>query len=141
MAQNAPVPAQITGAEKVFISDTEGMFDVSLWSGKADRLYNEFYAAMKTWGRFQLVDAPSGADLVLHPSISNPPCIGFARCRADPVMRLEAIDPKTGIVLWDRMTWIGFDAKKKKDDNDFEAAVNALVTDLKAAVAPAAPAQ
>lgn len=140
-AQSAPVPAQITSAEKVFLADTVGMFDESIWNGHQDRLYNEFYAAMKAWGRFQLVDTPAGADLVLRPSISNPHCIGIAQCRADPVMRLEALDPKTGIVLWDRMTFIGYRGRTKTDESYFEAAVNALMSDLKAAAVQATPAK
>ena len=62
----APVPAGIVAAKRVFISNA-GVNAISrdlFLFGDADRLYNQFYAAMKTWGRFDLVGAPSDAELV-----------------------------------------------------------------------------
>jgi hypothetical protein len=37
-----------------------------LFSGGPDRAYNEFYAAMKTWGHYELVGSPEDADLVFE---------------------------------------------------------------------------
>lgn len=135
-AQAAPVPAQLLSARKIFIADTIGLYDTVLWSGTQDRLYNETYAAVQAWGHLQLVDSPADADLVLHPSISNPPCLGEAICRANPVMRFELIDPKSGIVVWDRVTYVGFSPRKKTNESDFENAIKALMSDLKQDMAP-----
>jgi len=64
-----PVPALILTAKKVFIANgggDESLFDSPQYSGGPDRLYNEFYAAMKSWGRYELVGSPHEADLVFE---------------------------------------------------------------------------
>ncbi|MGB0066082.1 MAG: hypothetical protein WBP85_16690 [Terracidiphilus sp.] len=133
--QAAPVPAQLLNARKVFIADTVGWFDTDIWSGTQDRLYNETYAAIEGWGHLQVVGSPADADVVLHPSISNPACAGEV-CGAYPMMRFELIDPKTGIVLWGRISSIGLLSTKKTNDREFEAAITALIGDLKQDMAP-----
>ncbi len=63
----APIPSLIVAANKVFISNA-GADSMSLAAfrraGDPDQLYNQFYAAMKSWGRYDLVSAPAAADLV-----------------------------------------------------------------------------
>src|SRR5262249_27964471 len=64
----APVPAQIITGRKAFVSNLGA--DTSLilpdhYSGGTDRAYNQFYAAMKGWGRYELVAVPADADLIL----------------------------------------------------------------------------
>lgn len=57
----APVPSLILTAKRVFIANgggDESLFDWPQYSGGPDRLYNEFYAAMKSWGRYELVSTP-----------------------------------------------------------------------------------
>jgi hypothetical protein len=47
----APIPSQILAAKKIFIANRGGdevLFDSPQYSGGPDRLYNEFYAAMKS---------------------------------------------------------------------------------------------
>lgn len=65
--EQAPLPTQIVTAKKVFIAngggDDPGMPD-PLFSGGGDRPYNQFYAAMKNSGRYELVGSPSAADLI-----------------------------------------------------------------------------
>ena len=61
---SAPVPSQIAAAHKVFVSSGGGeIFETEIdqraLDGGPDRPYNEFYADMKTWGRFELVSAPA----------------------------------------------------------------------------------
>ena len=65
-APPAPIPAQILEAKKVFVANAGGdelSTDDPLFSGDPDRAYNQFYAAMKTWGKYELVSAPADADL------------------------------------------------------------------------------
>ena len=65
----APVPPLILAAKKVFIANgggDESLFDMPQYSGGPDRLYNEFYASMKSWGRYELVSSPGEADLVFE---------------------------------------------------------------------------
>jgi hypothetical protein len=67
----APLPQQIIKGKKVFISYAGGDSN-GLYSGGSERLYNQFYAAMKDWGRYQLIDSPADADLVFEIGFSNP---------------------------------------------------------------------
>src|ERR1017187_8625948 len=52
-APAAPLPSQVISARKVFISNAAG--DTVFWSGELARPYNEFYAAIKNWGRYEIV--------------------------------------------------------------------------------------
>jgi hypothetical protein len=74
-AAAAPIPAQILTSKRVFISNagvstTELTYYVAAHTGGANGLYNEFYVAMKDWGRYELVAAPADADLVLDIDLS-----------------------------------------------------------------------
>jgi hypothetical protein len=63
-APTAPVPSTIFTAKKVFISNATG--EMVLPPGNPDMTYDEFYAAMKTWGRYTLVSSPADADMVFE---------------------------------------------------------------------------
>ena len=71
----APVPAQIITSTKVFISNA-GADSTSLTAlrnaEEPDQPYNELYAAMKSWGRYELVAAPADADLVFEIRFTAP---------------------------------------------------------------------
>jgi hypothetical protein len=60
----APVPSTILTAKNVFIANATG--ELALPPGDPDLTYNECYAAMKTWGRYELVNSAADADRVLH---------------------------------------------------------------------------
>src|ERR1700704_3814966 len=66
----APVPSPIAAARKVFISNAPGSSLPASFGGP-DRTYNEFYAAMRGWGHYELVAAPSDADLILEISFTS----------------------------------------------------------------------
>ena len=107
----APVPPLILAAKKVFIANgggDESLFDMPQYSGGPDRLYNEFYAAMKSWGRYELVSTPGEADLVfeirlimLQPMQSEP--LTVQNPRYDSQFHLAIRDLKT------RQTLVGID--------------------------------
>src|SRR5271170_621963 len=68
-APPAPVPPQILAAKKAFIANAGGdqmANNYPRFSGSPDRAYNEFYAAMKSWGRFEIVGSPAEADLLFE---------------------------------------------------------------------------
>ena len=50
-APPAPLPAQLFSAKTVFISNTTGR--AATYPGITELTYNEFYAAMKGWGRYR----------------------------------------------------------------------------------------
>jgi hypothetical protein len=138
----APLPAQIFTGKRVFISNAGGDSNV-LYSGGPDRLYNQFYLALQSWGRYQLVANPAEADLVLAVSFSNlftgdnyprgngsaPPVVG--RSLSDPQFRLTIIDPGTRVTLWTFTEHVQFALLQGNRDKNFNQALAALVNDLK----------
>jgi hypothetical protein len=70
-AAPAPVPPQIGVAQTVFLTNAGGeslatVTDQTVFDGGPDRPYNDFYASMKSWGRFQIVSSAASADLVFE---------------------------------------------------------------------------
>ena len=99
----APVPAQIIAAKRAFISNAgaDGT-SVALFekNGDPNQPYNQFYAAMKTWGHFELVNAPADADLVFEIRFSAP-LIGSGKMDSyAPQLDLAILDAKTHFRLW-----------------------------------------
>ncbi len=134
----APIPSQILTAKKVFISNA---------GVGTDRNYNEFYAAIKSWGRYELVAAPAGADLVMEINFSSQitGVSGSKESGCDSSsasqFKLVLLDPKTRIVLWTLTENIKPYARQKTGEINMDDALNRLVADLKALTAqPAATA-
>jgi hypothetical protein len=102
--EKAPVPTQIAAAKNVFISYA-GVDSVSLetfkWtSGDPDQAYNQFYVAMKNWGRYHLVSAPADADLILEIRFATPSYSTGKISSPEPQWGLTILDAKTHFVLW-----------------------------------------
>jgi len=130
----APVPAQIAAAQKVFISNAggesfESVIDETVFSGGPDRPYNQFYAAMKGWGRCELVSSPADADLVLEISwvLTDTglklPVLGQ--------LRLLVIDPKTHVTLWNLTEYVRGAILLGNRDKNFDRAMTIDVNRLK----------
>lgn len=66
---------QIASGKKVFVSNA-GLDVVSLTlfrkAGDPDQPYNDFYAAMKNGGHYELVTTPADADLVFEIRFTAP---------------------------------------------------------------------
>lgn len=133
----APLPAQISAAKKVFIANAwpAGAF---LYNGGPNRFYNQFYAAIKDWGRYELVRSPAEADLVFEIGSSNPfigeeisgrPASG--RALTDPQLHLAIIDPSTRITLWAFIEHVEPALLQGNRDKNFDQALNYLVNDLR----------
>ncbi len=133
----APVPPAILSASRVFISNAgadAGLFP-SLFSDTPDRGYNQFYAALKNQGSYQLVNDPSQADLVLELDLTVPYGLSNAdRQRGDsahqPMFRLSVYDAKTHYVLWAFTESIEPAYLQKSHDHNFDIALAALVRDF-----------
>src|SRR5882672_11130122 len=101
----APVPSLIAAAKKVFISNAPGT-SLPTYFGGPDRTYNEFYAAMRGWGHYELVAAPSEADLILEISFSSSlSAVGGTSTSgcfssSDNELRLVILDAKMRVPLW-----------------------------------------
>jgi hypothetical protein len=134
----APVPPALLNAKTVFISNAgadSGLFPHP-FSGDPDRPYNQFYAAMQNWGRYQMVADPSEADVVFELQLIAPPGPSapnkqYGASDPVPMFRLVIFDRKTHYVLWALTESIMVAVLQKTHDNNFDAALTAITMDLK----------
>jgi hypothetical protein len=141
-AAPAPVPAQIAAAQKVFISNAGGesletVIDETVFNGGPDRPYNEFYAAMKSWGRSELVSSPADADLVFE--ISWALTDTGLRLPVLGQLRLVVIDPKTHVTLWNFTEYVRGAILLGNRDKNFDQAMNTIVARMKALMLASVP--
>jgi hypothetical protein len=127
----APVPVQIAAARKVFISNGgeqsnyEDVHD-NWFAGGPNRAYNQFYAAIKTSGRYEILPAPAEADLILE--------ISFTKRLAgatDSQFKVAILDPKTRILLWTITVYVEPAGMPKNREKNYNSAMTALVDELK----------
>ncbi len=137
----APVPAQIGAAQKVFISNAGGesfetIIQQTVFDGGPDRPYNQFYAAMKDWGRYELAPSPADADMIIEVSWAltdtglQLPVLGE--------LRVVLIDPKTHVTLWTVVEHVRGAVRLGNRDKNFDQAMNTVMRRFKDLVAPAA---
>jgi hypothetical protein len=98
----APVPAQIATAHTVFLANSgaDANFPID-----ANKTYSAVYAALKAWGRYQLVDSPAAADLVLQlrdiaPITDVTGNRGGVYSVTSPAYQLTVLDPHSNLPLW-----------------------------------------
>ena len=125
----APVPPAIANAKTVFISNggQEGSFQMvhdSWYSGGPNRPYNQFYAAMNSWGKLGLMVAPAQADLVLEISFDG-------RIVNVSQFKLVILDPKTNIKLWTLTKNVEYAGMAKNREKNYNLAMESLINDLK----------
>ncbi len=134
----APIPAQILTAKKVFVSHAEADTPRAKYSGDPDRTYNQFYSAMKGWGHFELVAAPTDADLILEIGFRNPVVsVGSGVSTDDRQFHLVVLDPKTHVALWTLTEHIEAAGTQGNRDKNFDQAMAAIVDDAKQLIARA----
>ena len=134
----APVPPGLFTATKVFVSNAgadSGLFPHP-FSGDPDRPYNQLYAALHGWGRYELLADPQDADLVFELQLTAPngPTNPNKMAGASdplPMFRLIIFDRKTHYILWALTESIGPAALQKTHDRNFDDAITALTLDLK----------
>ncbi|MGB6743919.1 MAG: hypothetical protein WBE38_09680 [Terracidiphilus sp.] len=132
----APVPTPLLNGKKAFISYELGDVTAfpSSYSGGPERAYNEFFAGMKAWGRFDLVMDPKDADLVFGIRFVDSPGL------AAPQIRVGIADAQTHVDLWGFVEQVDPALLKKHRDAAFSAAVNLLVSDVQDLLTPGAAA-
>ena len=143
----APIPSLILAAKKVFVANgggDESPFDTPQYSGGPDRLYNEFYAAMKSWGRYELVGDPGEADLVfeirltlVQPRRSAP--LGENNPEYDSQFHLVIRDIKTHETLWGLTEHAQTAVLQGNRDKNFERALEEIVSEVRRIAGPAQP--
>ncbi len=143
----APVPARILAAKKVFIANAGGderSTTDPLYNGGPDRTYDGFYAALKSWGHYELVNDPGDADLVMEIQfqIERPVLKGNTLTSSDydPEFRLTIRDPKTNVLLWGFIEHAQWALLQGNRDRNFDAALGKIVGDVQALGADASAA-
>lgn len=131
VAADAPVPADIVAAKKVFISnggvDATSPVAFERTTGPNEP-YSQFYFAMKSWGRYELVATPADADLVLQLRFNAP----LSSCQTyQPQLALAILDTKTRFVLWTLTKPVGDARRKANWDKNLKESIANLVDDLK----------
>jgi|SRR5579872_5954985 hypothetical protein len=129
----APIPAQIAAAKNIFISnmgsDPGGLQILTSVIKDRDATYNQFYAALKSWGHFQIVAKPSDADLVLQ--------LGLVDHAAYPArMTLVIYDEQSHYPLWTLSEPLQPAARSATWQKNFTVCVNALIGDLQRLATP-----
>lgn len=143
----APIPTQITTAKKVLIANGGG--DVRsredpLFSGGVDRYYNQFYAAIRSGGRYELVSAPADADLIFEIEFlvptAEPQAAGRLELAAvpfDPQFRLTIRDPKANVLLWGFTEHVQWAILRGNRDRNFDEAMTRVLADVRGLAARA----
>jgi len=147
VASSAPIPRALRSAGKIFVSNAgadSGLFP-SPFSGDPTRGYNQLYAALKADGKFQLVDDPAEADLVLELELTAPngPSNGSKVNGASnplPMLRLVIYDRKSHYVLWALTQSIDVAYLQKTHDRNFDQALEDLRLEFEALAGKADPA-
>ena len=148
VAGAAPVPALIVSAKKVFISNAGGGCDPlgsAYFKGGPNRPYNQLYAALKSWGRYELVTSPADAELAFEIGFTCPVEGtnvvegGRAGPTSDPQLRLVIREVKTHFTLWGITEHVGMAILQGNRDKNFDRAMNKLVDDLKSLAAGTPP--
>jgi len=130
----APVPTPLLNGKRAFISYEQGDVTAfpSAYSGGPERAYSEFFAQMKTWGRFELVLDPSDADVVFAVRFVDSPGLSV------PQIRVGISDGKTHVALWGFVEQVDPAFFKKHRDASFSDSVQLLVADVQQLLTPAA---
>jgi hypothetical protein len=140
----APIPPAIFAAKKVFLSNggaDSGLFPHP-FSGYQDRVYNQFYVAMQSWGRYELVSEPDEADLVFELKLlapNGPADPNKQKGASDPLptFHLSIIDRKSHYTLWTVNETVQLAYLQKTHDRNFDDALAAMLVDVKKLNAPA----
>jgi hypothetical protein len=138
-APPAPIPVQILTAKKVFVANAgvdQPSYPFPVFTGGPDRAYNTFYAALNTWGRYELVGAPADADLLFEIGLTVSPVAREPVFFADARFRLVIRDPKNNAALWALFEQAEGAALQGNRDKNFDQALARLVTDVKKLTAP-----
>jgi hypothetical protein len=146
-AAQAPIPRAIAAAKTIFLSNAgaDSTLFPSPFSGTPDRGYNQLYAALAASHRFQIVNSPAQADLIVQIRLTADYIpyrphneLGFAD--RQPLFRLVVYDRPTHYVLWAITQPVEFAVLQHSHDRNFDNAVNALARQFLDLASPSTPA-
>lgn len=122
----APLPAALATARKLFLGNAGDQDNADCL-----RAYNDLYAAINAFGRYQLVDDPAAADLVLELHYEFSLGAGVNGGSNTPrQFRLLLLDPKTHVLLWTLVERTNYAALERNRNKNLDEVVGVLATDL-----------
>jgi hypothetical protein len=131
-----PLPTVVVNAHKVFLTN----------GGGSDLGYDAFYAAMKDWGRYQIVGSPEEADLIVELAYrvehggtrvwsSTNTYDGTTQVHSnqiiDPQLVLTIYDAKSKNSLWSTIDHRRLARREKNREKETINSAERLVEDLK----------
>lgn len=135
----APLPAVIVNAKKIFLSN----------GGGSNLAYDTFYSEMKQWGRYEIVGSPNDADLIVElayrveqggtrvwsstNTYNNTTQVHSAQI-VDPQLVLTIFDAKTKAQLWSETDHRRLARLEKNREKETVKSSERLVGDLKTRV-------
>jgi len=132
----APLPSVIVNAKKVFLTN----------GGGSDLAYDAFYAAIKQWGKYEIVGSPDEADLIVelsyhvehggtHVWSSTNSYNGATQVHSaqivDPQVALTIYDPKSKNSLWSATDHRRLARREKNREKETINSAERLVDELK----------
>jgi hypothetical protein len=129
-----PAPTQIAAAHKIFLTNAGAAPNFPIDQARA---YESIYAALQSWGKFQLVPSADEADLVfsLHDVAPITNLVGDANGGTyslnTPAFQLSIIDPHTQAHLWTITSPVLLDGRGKTYDRWVAISITNLVSRLK----------
>jgi hypothetical protein len=137
----APFPPAIAAGKTVFLSNAGAAPDPverMMSSGKPMALpFSQFYSAVQSWGRYQIVDSPAAADLVFEFSLTNTvaTCSDPQNCQV-ALVEVVIYDAKTHFRLWTFEEPVFTAMLTSNFIKNFNQAMTQLMADLKTAASP-----
>jgi hypothetical protein len=140
----APIPAPIFSAHTVFLANGGAdavASEAFKKAGQTNEPYASVYAALQSWGHWQIVSSPDAADLILTVRFTAPVAdySNGVPLSYTPQLDLSLTDTKTHTRLWVLTEPFKGAFRKATWDKNYAEGVAGLITQLKTLVTPAAP--
>ncbi len=134
---SAPLPAALSTSHKLFLGNAGDQDNADCL-----RAYNGLYAALSQLGRYELVNDPSAADLVLelHYEFSLGAGVNGSSANTPRQFRVVLLDPKTHFVLWALIERTNYAALERNRNKNLDEVVGVLATDLDSLLSAKPPA-
>jgi hypothetical protein len=140
----APLPEAIARAKSAFLTN----------GGGSDLAYDEFFAQMKRWGRFQVAPSPSEAEIIIQLKYfvedkgtkvwsSTNTYTGqtqvHSRQVTDPQLEIDVYDAKTKDLLWSVTDHRRLAVREKNREKETINSADRLVLELQERIEPPQP--
>ncbi len=140
----APLPSAISDAKKAFVTN----------AGGSPLAFDEFYAQVKQWGKYELVGSPSESDIILelryfvedkgtHVWSSTNTYTGqtqvYSKQVTDPQLTLNVYSAKTKDLLWSVTDHRQLARLEKNREKETINSADRLVQGLRDRITPQAP--